>query len=661
MLFTFYFSLFTLIIAASSFAQEKAAINSNSLDYDGKTFTYTAKGDVRLERGNVKVQADEIVYNEQSAEVLAEGNVRYEDPRVVIRARKAEVNLELKTGVLYDGEIDTKKDNYHIKSSEIEQTGEDEYTLRSATFTTCDAPLPAWCFKGSQVDAIVGERLKAKNVTFTILGLPVLYSPYFTSSLGNERKTGLLSPSIGYIKSKGIHAEESFYWAISENRDATFVLDGYGRRGIGEGLEYRFLEPDKSKGNLWVYHLRDRKLDEDFWDVRALYDRDRESPLTAYLNLNYINSRLFYSEYNPYIITKTRGIDSASYLNFTTSRFLESQGEVSMRFDNSRLFLTSQYLVDLKTGVDSSAIAQRLPEVGYFVNPQRVGPVVFSLASHLSNFYREGGASGQRLDVYPKFTHSFGEDFVFTQALGLRETAYLLTRSEEFGNSPHRESLDYTFNAQTRLVKKYASIMHILEPSIGYTYIPPAESNLPLFDSTELYKKTSSAQVSLLNRFIDRNGEFLTVRITQPYDINRDDHHLLPIRLEAAIQRPIAFRGETSYDFNTGRVEDVNSDLYFQLPGKAMFKIGERYNRQEDILFFTIGGSYTFTKSLSAEGSFWYDGNSKTVRDIMAKVKYQKQCWGISVVGTKSQLNGSQSDYSISVLFDLLGLGTIKL
>ena len=44
----------------------------------------------------------------------------------------------------------------------------------------------------------------------------------------------------------GLHLP--FFWAISENRDATFVLDAYSKVGIGEGMEYRFVEPGDVKG-----------------------------------------------------------------------------------------------------------------------------------------------------------------------------------------------------------------------------------------------------------------------------------------------------------------------------------------------------------------------------------------------------------------------------
>jgi LPS-assembly protein len=642
---------------APSSAEEGTTINSETLDYDGETSTYTAKGHVKVQKGLATVEADEMIYNDKTSQLIAEGNVVYADPDVSIKAKKADLNLENKTGTLYEAEVVSKKDNFHVSGLEIEKTGEKEYTLKKASFTTCDAPVPAWCFKGSEVDLIVGDRLKAKNVTFDIKGQPVFFSPYVSAGLGNERKTGFLIPALGYVKGKGVHYEQPFFWAISDNRDATLVLDVFSKRGVGEGIEYRFLEPDGSRGNLWTYHLRDNELGRDFWDVRGFYDRDRDARITGYLNINYINTSEFYREYDPFLMSRgQRFMDAASYLTVSTGRFFESTGEAVMRFDNSRLFFTSQYLVDLQEGVQQSTITQRLPEMGYFINPQRVGPVIFSFSSVLSNFWRESGASGQRLDLYPRFSYSSGSDFIISQSLGLRETAYFLADGGDFGSSPHRESFDYSVTAQTRLLKRYASFIHIVEPSLGYTFIPNAESNLPLFDSTELYTKTSRIELGLLNRFLDSHGEFLTVRITQPFDSYGGDRPFLPLTLQAAIHRPVAFRGEVSYDVNTGRVETANSDISFTLPSKMILSLGERYNRTGDIHFYSVGANYAFSKTISAETNFWYDAKSGGFKDVIAKVKYQKQCWGVNMIYTKRE-----HDYSISVLFDLLGLGTIKL
>jgi len=651
------FILWLCFFAVPSFGEEPMTIESESLDYNSETSTYIAKGKVKVKKELTTVEADEMTYNDKTSDLTAEGNVDYNEPETRIRAKRAELNLDRKTGVLYEAEIFSRTDNFHITGDEIQKIGDKEYILKKASATTCDAPVPEWCFSGSDAHVLVGESLTAKDVVFRIEGLPVLYSPYLSSGLSKERKTGFLTPMMGYTQSKGAHLEQPFYWAIADNKDLTLVFDFYTSRGVGEGVEYRFVDPNGSKGSFWAYHIKDDVLAKDFLDLRGVYDTPRDAMLSGFLNVNYINLQEFYSEYNPFFMGGgTRMLDTSSYLNVASGRFLESTGEVALRLGNSRLFMTSQYLVDLKAGVDPSTIAQRLPEVGYFVDPRNIGPVVFSLSSVFSNFWRESNPSGQRMDIYPRFSYNFGSDVVISQSLGLRETAYALSGGGDFGNSPHRESFDYTITAQTRLVKKYDSFTHIVEPSLGYTFSPPAEANLPLFDSTELYTKTATAQLSVLNRFLDSGGEFLTARITQPYDSYQGDNHLLPLTLQVALQRPVSVRAETAFDFNTGSVQKVNSDIGIALPYKMNLTLGERYDKTENVLFYSAGVNYVLSKEFSVETNVWYDAKGGGLQDMLARVKYQKQCWGLNMTVGKNQ-----TGYSFLVTVDLLGLGTVRL
>ncbi|HET6515645.1 MAG TPA: LptA/OstA family protein [Thermodesulfovibrionales bacterium] len=646
-----------LFFVATCLAEEATSIQSDSLEFEEKTSTYTIKGHAKIIKGLATLEAEEIRYNEKTGETTAEGNVVYGDQHVRIKAERAELNLESKTGTLYDAEIFSKKENSHVRGVEIEKTGDKEYRLKTASFTTCDAPIPAWCFKGRDVDLIVGDQIHAKDVVFTIKDQPAFYSPYFTAPVGNERKTGLLLPTFGVIKGKGFHYEQPLYLVLAENRDATFLLDTYSNRGVGEGVEYRFIETDNSKGNFWIYHIRDSKFADNFWDFRGVYEnRDSGRDIGGFLNLNYMNSRNFYSDYNPYIVTKKGLVDTVTYFNQTTGRFLESTGEASLKLDNSRIYLTPQYLVDLKSGLDESTILQKLPEVGFFAEPRRIGPLVFSLNSSFSNFWRDQGTSGLRFDLFPRVSYSFGREITIMQTLGLRETAYSLSRNAGTDDTPHRENLDYTLTANARLIKQYPSFLHILEPSVGFAYISPAGSNLPVFDSTELYSKTATFALSLYNRFLDKNGEFLTVRAVQGLDFYKDDNRWIPLEVDAVLKRPMPIKSSVTYDVDKGRLVNAISDVGIKILDQISLSLGERYERTQDILFYTFGLSTALSKKITAEGSFWYDAKHGGLQDIVTKVKYREQCWSMTFVVTKRQ-----SDYSFTVLFDLLGIGSLKL
>ncbi|MEW6003548.1 MAG: LPS assembly protein LptD, partial [Nitrospirota bacterium] len=345
------------------------------------------------------------------------------------------------------------------------------------------------------------------------------------------------------------------------------------------------------------------------------------------------NHKDFYREFSP-------------HFEIRTNRFLESTGEVSLPTKGSRLYFLSQYWIDLKE--ESLPVPQKLPELGFVLYPSQAGPFWFSATTAISNFWREEGIYGQRLDVFPRLVHKFGKDIIILQSLGLRETAYSLHRSEN--NSLHRESIEYSLTTYTRLWKKYGSFTHIIEPSLGYTLITDSE-DLPLFDSTELFRKTSGIGLSLLNRFINKNGEFVIFRVTQDFDSELGDRPFLPSKLEIGIKWPLSLRLDTSYDFNTGKLESMNYDLSMRV-SQATISAGQRYSRKEDILFYTAGIGIEPYKSWYTAGRLWYDAKEKGLKEVSIDIRYVSQCWSLIM-----ELVRKPGDFSAAVIFELKGLG----
>jgi LPS-assembly protein len=473
----------------------------------------------------------------------------------------------------------------------------------------------------------------AKNGTFRILNIPVFYTPYFQAPILNERQSGLLMPVIGYGSLRGAHLNVPFFLVLSENRDATIVLDEYTKRGLGEGLEYRYLEVGDIKGKWWLYHISDRELNKDFFEVKGLHEQRSADGIGGFLSINYVNEKDFYREYSLY--------NDVRY-----NRFLESTGEVSLPLANSRAYLLSQYWLDLKQ--DTKTVSQRLPEAGYVLNPTKVGNFWFSGTTAFSNFWSKEGAEGQRIDIFPRVLHSFGNDITISQSLGVRETAYSLHGTGD--DSPHREVVAYDITGHTSFFRKYDSVTHVVEPSLGYTLISNSENNMPTFDSAELFKKTSRIELSLLNRFYNKDGEILVFRASQGYEAYHEDRTFLPFRVEIGIKKPLFVRFGATYDVHTGKLEDANSDVSVKI-SDTVISAGQRYNAQDNTSFVSAGINLHPFKPLYIESRIWYDAKEKATKDIVLSFKYLKQCWGLNIEFTKKP-----GDFNAVIMFELKGL-----
>ncbi|PKL52191.1 MAG: hypothetical protein CVV37_02535 [Nitrospira bacterium HGW-Nitrospira-1] len=630
----FLFIVCSLFSPSYSFAEE-TVITSNSLEYFSETRQYVAKGSAEIKQKDAVITADEITYREAVSNVIAVGKVHYHDAGTSIKAEKAELNLETKTGRLFDADIFYTKKNVYLWGEEIEKRGENSYYSPSAVFTACDAPVPAWCFKGRNVDVVLGERLKAKDATFRIKNVPVMYTPYLWAPILTTRQTGFLMPVVSQSNSRGFGMHIPFFWAISGHRDATFVLDTYSRLGIGTGMEYRFIEPGGAKGYGWAYHIRDTELDKDFWELKGLYENRSADGHGGFLNLNILNEKDFYREFSSHLETRTQ-------------RFLESTGELNLPLKNSRLYLLSQYWIDLKH--DTADVAQKLPEAGYVLNYTKLGSSLISASLTAANMWRDGGLSAGRIDFYPELLHSFGKDFVVSQRAAVRATAYSFSGDETIAMGLQRTAFEYDVVGHTRLYRKYASFLHVIEPALRYHFIASSDNDLQVFDASELFRKTSRIELSLLNRIITSGTEAATVRLTQEMETYNGSRPFLPLKLEVAINKGVPIKLDATYDVHTGKIETVSSELSLNIL-KANIAFGQTYNRTENIMLYKAGIDFSPYKRVHVSSSIWYDAKGGGVRDMSVAVRYQRQCWGL-----RFEIIKKPGDYTTLLMFELASL-----
>lgn len=624
-------------LSASYSYGEEISITSDFLET--KDGVYSAKGSVVLQRGDAVIRADAATYNPETSEVFAEGGIVYEDPEVAIECERALIDMEHETGVLYDVEMLIKEDNFHVSAPEIRKTGKDRYVLKRASFTTCEGPNPDWCFRAGDVDIIIGERLKARHASMRIRGIPVLYTPFLWAPIITERKTGFLLPVFGFRDSTGFYYRQPFFWAIAENQDFTFYLDVYPRRALGEGVEYRYLHR-RLEGSFNFYHLGDGELDTDFYEIRGAH-RLALGRFSGFLDINSINRKDFYRLYEP-------------YLEPSSKRFLESRAELSAAIgrSGSRAYLAGRYFIDLKEDAPRAQTLQRLPETGLFIAPKKLGPLASTGRVAITNFHRESGASGQRVDAGLGVSNVFGKSPAFFQTATLTESLYGLDDGRSFG----RTVADYSANLQGRLMRSGGVLRHAAEGTASYRYVAVYEDETPpLFDKTELASDMSGIGLTLLNRFMDRKSEFASLRLAGGYDFLNEERPFSPLAIDAFVLRPLNLRGSVTYNPYENQTE---TEVYeAAVTVSAVTATGGRtYTRSADATLYTFGLGYKGRRA-GLEGRIMYDPDAggEDLREIFGMASYVSQCWSLAVSAVKRP-----EDYSVFLAFGLTGLGSMQ-
>ncbi len=634
-------------------------ITADSLTHHAKEDKYELVGNVVLKYKDAVIKSQRAVVYGASLDVIAEGMVFYEDKESFINAQRVELNMHTKTGELLRAVIFFKEGNYWIVSDNLKKISEDRYFAASARFTTCNPSVSDpvqytyekaqeerydWCFKGREVDIEIGRNIRASHVSYNIKNTPVGYSPKVWAPINTERSSGLLMPSIGNSSQRGIRFAPAFFWAIGEDRDITFGLDYYSRRGLGKSLQFRYLEP-QGKGELNIYHLHDRVMNDTQLQVTA-QQHSRGDRFSEYVDINYARSLEMFKEYN--------------YNNLDrTQRFLQSSAEAGIGFGNSRLFLLGQYWIDMKQS--DSYVPQRLPELGYVLHPVRVGDFVFDMESSLSNFYSKEGLRAQRFDLMPTVSHAFGDAVRFYQSLSLRETAYNLHNSPEGTSTRHRETLSYKAEALSRFVRRYDAFEHIVEPSLQYLFIPDRYA-MPVFDSVEEFNNISRVGISLLNLLRFRDSS-LAARITQLYN-TKETEGANPLGYTlfqgAFISKPFTLRLETSYDFDQNSLQTFYADLIFPVSDRLNIVLGERYSRQDNIMQYRTAIDTVLSKNWALGANVGYDAKGGGLRDSALNIKYTEQCWSVLFTITRRpRYNDENADYGLFVMMELKGIGGI--
>jgi LPS-assembly protein len=647
-------------------AEEPVTMTADHMEYLSQSNTYIAKGSALIVFQDTKLSADEMHLDKNTSDVVITGNVVYEDPEAVIKADRIDLNLETKTGTMYNSYIFYRKQNLHLQGGNIQKTEDKTFMLDKATLTSCDADPPEWHISAKDITATKDENLTGWHGTLNIKDIPLLYTPYFWVPLNRERQTGFLFPSYGYSSERGHTYKQGFFWAIKDNQDATFYLDHYGEMGFAEGLDYRYVFTPEVNGELWMYNVRDEDSSRNLFEVKSYNNFQMSHDISGYLKLHTV-SHFDYYEVMDSTSQGRIGLSDWDYGSFGFSseerlqKYLESNLRVSKAFTGGRAYLLGQYRRNLEGSSDTTP--QSLPEIALKLNTRSKGHFSLNMSVQSNNFWKEDGQRGQRVDINPNLFFSAGRLINFTQRVGLRETIYFLNKPTL---NKSRFIADFNTSISTKFLKAYNSFVHLIEPTLEYTFIPPVDNdNIPFFDSIDTIHHTSSIGYALTNRISGNSDHHLEARfrLSQSYNLLDVEKEFGPLLAEATISsKKVDFSVNASYDVHDGNVGETIAS--FNVKGrKGHFGVGKNLRRLTDLDQYTLNiGINAPIKVFNAllpvdlSGQLWYDAKNGRIQELNVVTYYSRQCWGYSVT-----YNKRPDEYQIVFAVELKGLGTLKL
>lgn len=666
MLFGFILLTSHFLLLTSPASAEEAVITADRMEYLSQSNTYIADGSVTITFGDAVLTADEVLVDSNTYDAVATGNVTYRDADADITADSIELNLKTKIGTIHESNIFYKKNNFHLYSSEIKKTGDKTFSLDNATVTTCDADPPEWQISSRDISVTQDQSLSGWHGTFKIMDTPVLYLPYFWAPLIRERQTGLLFPSYGFSSTRGLYYKQGFFWAIKDNQDATVYLDYYGKKGLAEGLDYRYVWSHSSDGELWLYHVRDKHPTRSLAEIKSYHNQTFPHNISGYLKLHAVNEPDYYETMDS---TSDRrfGLSSWEPTRFGLAseerlqKYLESDLHLSKQYDSGRIYFLAQGRQSLEG--TSEEVPQRLPETGLVLNTQSIRFFSFNMAVNGVNFWREKGQEGMRFDINPNLYFSYGRLFNITQKAGIMETAYFLNEPNEYEK---RVIYDLETTLTTKLFRKYSSVIHVIEPFLQYTYIPFAEQEKILsFDPTDNIPKTNNITYALTNRISGLGTKNLETRfrLSQSYSLLDTDKPFTPLLAEVTLtSNELDLSMNASYDMDDSTLTDMIGSVKLKGP-KGFITLGKNLRRSTELDQYTFEtGIYRPIKlanrslPIDFNGTVWYDADRGRFQELDIGSTYKKQCWAYSV-----NYIDRRNEFQIIFAVEFTGLGTFGL
>jgi LPS-assembly protein len=530
---------------------------------DGKI--HHLRGLAAVETTEMLLEADEIDYDTTTGYAEARGNVKFDyfATGEHIDADKVEYNLKDQTGKFYNvrGSSPAKLESrpgvlsttspFSFQGKWAERI-RNRYILHDGFVTNCRIPNPWWVLRGREFDIIPGDRAIARNSTFWLRKIPLLYTPRFYKALDRSpRKSGFLTPSIGNSSRRGTMAGGGYYWAINRSYDAMYRGQWFRTRGFAHNVDFRGKPSAKSEFNFILYGVNDKG--------ELLEDGRRGASQGGYLTTITGRTELPFGfiargQFNYLSSFTFRQSFTESFYEAISSE-VHSLGHLSKYWSSYAFNIAASRIETFQWPTaasfpyagagDNKLSLRRLPSFEFNsrmreVN-QRILPVWVSWNTSMSFLRRherelETREFVDRLDVEPRiFTALHWKDFHLVPAFSLRETRYGSSLDEQgalTGRSFSRTSNEFTADLILPSISRVfdkppawlgAKLKHVVEPRASFRYVNGVGTDfhrLIRFDETELLSDTKELEVGMTNRLFTKSkqggvAEILTWELSQ--------------------------------------------------------------------------------------------------------------------------------------------------
>ncbi len=558
---------------------ETTALGIVSETQSYKAGVYDLDGGVKITYKDRIVQADHIMYDSNTGELVATGHLVLSGgpTQEYLSATHGTYNLKTEAGRFYEvkgsvamrppkvrettvipadptyanagRDVYTNGNPFLFNGRVVVKNGPQNYEIYDGTVTSCQLDKPDWLLSAAHF-SMDGERAKASNSTFHLLGYPLVFLPYVTHPTNSEtRESGFLIPDVGESSTKGFIVGEQVYMTLGRSADLTVGSDYYSSRGFAQTATFRY----RGQGLDFVNVHYSGLLDHGYTPAGGVYTnqggedavfagrRDFTAHTRAAANVEYLSSYVYREAFTDnFNQAVTSDVVSTAYVAHEANGY-EFAG------------LTERYQGIKLVGQTTTTTVTPQQEVHIFHAPTlMMASTDHALGSTGLEYTLDASASGlqrsqpffatrgivERFDVHPQIAYPFSlGQWRFRPAVAARETLYTRSRKTPYPPGVPVESRegvsrsDVEASAEIRppvIERTFApsrwkgffgeQLRHTIEPEITYRYVGGVSNflNVLRFDETDVVSNTNEMEYGVTQRLFRRASLFGKDRTPKP-------------------------------------------------------------------------------------------------------------------------------------------------
>ncbi len=643
------------------------------------------KGNVTIRMGQRLLAADEARVDAEKRSVMVSGRTEFLDPTVRVTGEG---------GSFADGSGDFRSATFELvdgsgRGAARSAVLRDETVLdlEGVRYTVCPPGNDDWQLKADSISLDQESQLgTGRNVRLDFKGVPILYTPWISFPVGDQRKSGLLFPAFGSGGKTGTQIVVPWYWNIAPNYDATFTSRWFSSRGYRIDPEFRYLTERSRGGFEFQYLPHDSERDES----RGLYEWRNvtlfEPRFRGLVNAGYVTDDAYFEDFGV-------GFEGTSVV------FLNQLAELRRDTQNWTLIgRTQNYQVIDNALADDERPYSLLPQV-YAAGRWTDLPFGFSswLDAEGTNFYRELGPEGIRFDAQPGLSWRTGRRGAYVEGSGSwRYTTYSLSNTEpgtdqSLSRSLPIVSLDSGFVLERTTGSKQQRVQ-TLEPRLLYLYVPYRDQDaIPVFDTAtpdlnmvELFRTNryvgadrvgdaNQMAVGVTSRLLDANdgrqylsatlGQqfyFETPRVTLPGEAP-DDASTSDLVAELELDAFKDWNARLAYQWDPSASQTERTEVGVQYRPATDSVVNAAYRYRRDLLEqFDVSAAWPVLQDWHLFGRWVYSLSENKTLDQFVGFEYSSCCWSLKFITRRfvSSRTGD-SDTSLGIQLELKGLSSV--